>query len=103
MWVPPCGHAFASSTSCSRSETTTKCHGCQFDDDGDRRPASRMRSRCSRGMGRSVYWRTLRRARTASQVSMSPSYTLRLVPAVRLRVRPGAAGAAVDLVDVDEA
>src|SRR3954471_3636573 len=54
-------------------------------------------------MGWSVYWRTLRRARTASHVSMAPSYTLPLVPAGLLRVRPGVAGAAVDLVDVDEA
>src|SRR3954454_1746992 len=103
MWVPPWGHAFASSTSCSRSVTTTKCHGCQLDDDGDRRPASRICSSCSRGMGWSVYWRTLRRARTASHVSMAPSYTLPLVPAGLLRVRPGVAGAAVDLVDVDQA
>src|SRR4051812_1528680 len=103
MWVPPCGHAFASSTSCSRSVTTTKCHGCQFDDDGDRRPASRICSSCSRGIGWSVYWRTLRRGRTASHVSMPPSYTLWLVPGLRGLVRPGAAGAAVGLVDVDEA
>src|SRR3954471_15963715 len=103
MCVPPCGQALASSTSASRSVTTTKCHGCQLLDDGDRRPASRICSSCSRGMGWSVYWRTLRRARTASQVSMPPSYTLWLVPAGRLRVRPGLAGAAVGLVDVDEA
>src|SRR3954447_20952176 len=103
MCVPPWGQALASSTSCSRSVTTTKCHGCQFDDDGDRRPASRICSSCSRGIGWSVYRRTLRRARTASHVSMPPSYTLWLVPALRGLVRPGAAGAAVGLVDVDEA
>src|SRR3954454_3646763 len=103
MCVPPCGQALASSTSASRSVTTTKCHGCQLLDDGERRPASRICSSCSRGMGWSVYWRTLRRARTASHVSMAPSYTLPLVPAGLLRVRPGVAGAAVDLVDVDEA
>src|SRR3954453_15251477 len=103
MCVPPCGHAFASSTSCSRSGTKTKCPGCQLLDDGDRRPASRICSSCSRGMGWSVYWRTLRRARTASQVSMGPSYTFLLVPAGLARVGPGVAGAAVDLVDVDEA
>src|SRR3954465_13920534 len=103
MCAPPRSHALASSTSCSRSVTTTKCHGCQFDDDGDRRPASRICSSCSRGIGWSVYWRTLRRARTASHVSMAPSYTLRLVPAGLARVGPGVAGAAVDLVDVDEA
>src|SRR5436305_9291834 len=103
MCVPPCGHALASSTSCSRSVTTTKCHGCQFDDDGDRRPASRICSSCSRGMCCSVYWRTLRRARTASHVSMPTSYTFWSVPAARGLVRPGAAGTAVDRVDVDEA
>src|SRR3954449_1041187 len=103
MCPPPCGQALASSTSCSRSVTTTKCHGCQFDDDGDRRPASRICSSCSRGMGWSVYWRTLRRARTASHVSMAPSYTIDLVPAGLGRVGPGVAGAAVGLVDVDEA
>src|SRR3954464_11702856 len=103
MCVPPCGQALASSTSASRSVTTTKCQGCQLLDDGERRPASRICSSCSRGMGWSVYWRTLRRARTASHVSMPPSYTLRLVPAGLGRVGPGVAGAAVDLVDVDEA
>src|SRR3569623_1737349 len=102
MWVPPCGHALASSTSWSRSVTTTKCHGCQLLDDGERRPASRICSRSSRGMGWSVYWRTLRRARTASHVSMAPSYTLRLVPALAGLVGPRVAGAAVDLVKVDE-
>lgn len=69
MCMPPRSHALASSTSWSRSVTTTKFHGCQLPDDGARRPASRMRSRSSRGMGWSVYWRTLRRARMASQVS----------------------------------
>src|SRR4051812_7394272 len=103
MCVPPWGQALASSTSASRSVTTTKCHGCQLLDDGERRPASRICSSCSRGMGWSVYWRTLRRARTASHVSMPPSYTVRLVPAVRGLVCPGAAGAAVGRVDVGEA
>src|SRR3954469_2317410 len=41
MCPPPRGQAFASSTSCSRSVTTTKFHGCQFDAEGARRPASR--------------------------------------------------------------
>ena len=35
--------------SCARSVTTTKSHGCQLLADGARRPASRMRSRSSRG------------------------------------------------------
>jgi hypothetical protein len=38
------------------------------------RPASRMRSRSARAIGWSVYWRTLRRARMVSQVSLSPLY-----------------------------
>src|SRR5437870_4285304 len=62
-------HTFESSWSCARSVTTTKSHGCQFDDDGERRPASRMRSSCSGGSAWSVYWRTSRRARMASHVS----------------------------------
>src|SRR3954451_18671067 len=103
MCVPPCGQASASSTRSSRSVTTTKCHGCQLLDDGERRPAPRICPSWSRGMGWWVYWRTLRRARTASHVSMAPSYTFCLVPAGLRRVGPGAAGAAVDLVDVDEA
>src|SRR4051794_20967633 len=70
MCVPPVGQALASSTSRSRSVTTTKFHGCQFDAEGARRPASRTRSSSSRGIGWSVYWRTLRRARMASHVSM---------------------------------
>ena len=47
----------ASSISCPRSVTATKFHGCQFRDDGARRPASRMRSRFSRAIGWSVHWR----------------------------------------------
>jgi len=61
----------ASSASCSRPVTTSKCQGCQFCEDGARRPASQRRSRSSAAMGWPVYWRTLRRARVASQVSMA--------------------------------
>src|SRR4051795_8680729 len=103
MCVPPVGHALASSTSRSRSVTTTKFHGCQFEAEGARRPASSTRSRSARGMGWSVYWRTLRRARRASHVSMPPSYTFRSVPAAGVLVRPAIPGAAVDSVDVGEA
>ena len=42
---------FASSTSCCRSVTRMKSQGCQFFEDGVRRPASRIRSRCSSGIG----------------------------------------------------
>src|SRR5512133_889173 len=69
----PC-QTFASSTSCGRSVTTTKFHGCQLLADAALRPASRMRSRSARAIGWSVYWRTLRRARMVSQVSMSQLY-----------------------------
>ncbi len=71
MCFPPRSQTFASSISCSRSVTIAKFHGCQFADDGAHRPASTMRSRFSRAIGWSVYWRTLRRARMASHVSMS--------------------------------
>ena len=63
-----------SSRSCSRSVTRTKSHGCQFCEDGDRRPASRTRSRSAAGIGRSVNDRTLRREVMASQVCMLHSY-----------------------------
>ena len=42
----PC-HTFASPISCSRRVTTTKCHGCQFIDDGAHRPPRG----CARGLG----------------------------------------------------
>lgn len=47
--------------------------GCQFCDEGARRPPSRMRSRSSRAMGWLVYWRTLRHDRIASHVCMAQS------------------------------
>jgi hypothetical protein len=72
----PC-QTFASSTSCRRSVTTTKFHGCQLLADAALRPASRMRSRSPRAIDWSVYWRTLRRARMVSQVSMSQLYACR--------------------------
>src|SRR3954466_5968686 len=103
MCVPPWGQALASSTSASRSVTTTKCHGCQLLDDGERRPASRICSSSSRGNDWSVYWRPWRGGGPPSPVSLRPSSTLPLVPAGLLRVGPGVAGAAVDLVDVDQA
>src|SRR5262249_34432214 len=74
MCLPPRSQALASSISCARSVTTTKFHGCQFPADGARRPASQMRSRSPRAIGWLVYWRTLRRDRMASHVSMAQSY-----------------------------
>jgi len=74
MCLPPRSQALASSVNFSRPVTTTKCYGCQFCEDGARRPASRIRSRSSAAIGWSVYWRTLRRARMASHVSMRQSY-----------------------------
>src|SRR5215470_18096470 len=74
MCLPPRSQTLASSISCPRSVTTTKFHGCPFPADGARRPASQMRSRSSRAIGWPVYWRTLRRARMASHVSMPQSY-----------------------------
>src|SRR5215217_8860888 len=91
----PC-QTFASSTSCERSVTTTKFHGCQLLADADLRPASRMRSRSARAIGWSVYCRTLRRARMVSQVSMSQLYACtparagaEVLPAVRAESRAG--------------
>src|SRR5215831_14748191 len=77
MWLPPRSQTLASSVSCARSVTTTKSHGCPLPADGARRPASQMRSRSSRAIGWPVYWRTLRRARIASHVSMEDSPTAR--------------------------
>ena len=71
MCRPPRSQTLASSINWARPVTTTKFHGCQLPADGDRRPASQMRSRSSWAIGWSVYWRTLRRARMASHVSMS--------------------------------
>src|SRR5258708_38781828 len=48
-----------------------KSHGCQFCEDGDRRPASRIWSRSAAGIGRSVNDRTLRREVIASKVCMT--------------------------------
>src|ERR1017187_986891 len=47
-----------------------KSHGCQFCDDGDRRPASRIWPRSSAGIGGSANDLTLRREVIASQVCM---------------------------------
>src|SRR5579884_429629 len=69
MCLAPC-HTSARRSSSRRSVTRMRSHGCQLRDEGARRPASRIWSRCSSGMARSWYWRTLRRARMASQVSM---------------------------------
>src|SRR6516162_6194937 len=48
-----------------------KSHGCQFCEDGDRRPASSIWSRSAAGTGRSAKDRTLRRDVMASQVCMT--------------------------------
>src|SRR5438067_11390270 len=53
----------------SGSVTTTKSQCCRLDADGARQAASAMRSRSPAGTGSVRYWRTLRRARMASQVS----------------------------------
>src|ERR1035437_700448 len=66
----PC-HTFANSTSCVLSVTRTKSHGCQLLADGARRPASRIWFSASSGTGWAVNFRTLRRARSASHVSMT--------------------------------
>src|SRR5260370_27697764 len=50
-----------------------KSHGCQFCEDGDRRPASRIRARSAAGIGRPSKDRTLRREVIASQVCMPVS------------------------------
>src|SRR5689334_11580310 len=46
-----------------------KSHIWRLDAEGERRPASRMRSRSSEAIGRSAYARTLRREVIASHVS----------------------------------
>ena len=51
-WRAP-RHTVDSSWSCARSVTTTKSHFWRLDADGDRQPASRMRSRSPGWMGRS--------------------------------------------------
>src|SRR5215475_3045345 len=60
-----------SSRSCSRSVTRMKSHGCQFCEDGDRRPASSIWSRSAAGTGRSAKDRTLRRDVMSSHVCMT--------------------------------
>src|SRR3984957_3277081 len=55
----------------------TKSHAWRFLADGARQPASAIRFRSSSDTGSNVYSRTLRRARIASQASMS-SFRLRL-------------------------
>src|ERR1700733_9785753 len=69
-WPAPT-KTFDSSRSCSRSVTRMKSHGCQFCEDGDLRPASRIWSRSAAGIGRSEKDRTLRRDWMASQVCIS--------------------------------
>jgi hypothetical protein len=49
-----------------------KSHGCQFCEDGDRRPASRIWSRSAIGIGRPAKDLTLRREVIASQVCIKP-------------------------------
>ena len=49
MCAPP-RQTSASASSCSRSVTTTKSHGCQLREEGAMRPASRIRSRSSAGI-----------------------------------------------------
>ena len=44
---PPWIQTFDSAVRCWRSVTTTKSHGCQFMEEGARRPASRIRFRSS--------------------------------------------------------
>src|SRR5262245_38073535 len=60
-------------SSVARSVTRMKSHGCVFVDDGERRPASAIRSRSAGSIGRSRYSRVFRRDRSASQVSTPPS------------------------------
>src|ERR1700722_5307617 len=55
----------------------TKSHAWRFFADGARQPASAIRFRSSSDTGSGLYCRTLRRARIASQASMS-SFRLRL-------------------------
>jgi hypothetical protein len=50
--------------------TRMKSHGCQFCEDGDRRPASRIWSRSAAGIGQPAKDRTLRRDSMASQIWM---------------------------------
>ena len=70
--------AFASSRSYARSVTRMKSHGCQFCEDGDRRPASRIWSRTAAGIGRSAKSRTLRRDTMASHASPAYRYETRI-------------------------
>src|ERR1700733_4233273 len=76
MCPAPC-QTVDSSSSWVRSVTMTKSHAWRFFADGARHPASAIRFRSSSDTGSDVYCRTLRRARTASQVSIS-SFRLRL-------------------------
>src|SRR6266700_994011 len=55
------------------SVTRMKSHGCQFCDDGDRRPASRIWSRWAAGIGWLIKDRTFRREVMASHVCMTVS------------------------------
>src|SRR3984957_19108067 len=49
----------------------TKSHAWRFFADGARHPASAIRSRSASDTGSDLYWRTLRRARIASEVSIA--------------------------------
>src|SRR3954451_19838698 len=89
-WAAP-RHTRASSRSWARSVTTMKSQGCQFCDDGDRRPASRIWSRSAAGTGRPSKARTLRREVIASQVCMTPPQLLRGCQRRRGRLAPPAA------------
>src|SRR5258708_5324237 len=71
-WPAPT-HTLASSVSCARSVTRMKSHGCQFCDEGDRRPASRIWARSAADIGRAANERTVRRAVIASEACMSSS------------------------------
>ena len=52
--------------------TTMKSHGCQFCEEGDRRPASRIWSRYAAGIGRPSKALTLRRDLIASHAVIAP-------------------------------
>ncbi|MFZ2046991.1 MAG: hypothetical protein WA794_00375 [Trebonia sp.] len=69
-WPAP-RHTCASCSSCSRCRTRMKSQGCQFCEDGDLRPDSRISSRWSSAIGRSSNDRTFRRDRIASHVCTS--------------------------------
>src|SRR5712691_1590052 len=71
---------FESSRSRWRSVTTTKSHRWSFRDEGERHPASRIRSSCSGAIGRSEYASTFRRPRMASQVSIPGIYAPQGLP-----------------------